>query len=150
MWGLTGSSQQVNPVCPVLRSCFVKVMAEVKMTFRPDGGTGPEVREWLQPLGVVLWGPPVSTLNLMSICWVVIEERWNKKLPLHVCEHFPQTFTQHSCNARRCAVETRELVLCQTAAATIVLSIWVSQAAALTDGLRKTAHLDTNKEPPMI
>lgn len=84
MWGLPGSPQKVNPVCPVLRSCLVKVMAEVMMTFRPDGGTGPKVREWLKPLGVVLWGPRVSTLNLMSVRWVVIEERWNKKLPLHV------------------------------------------------------------------
>lgn len=45
---------------------------------------------------------------------------------------------------------TRELVVCQTAAATIVLSAGVSQEVTLTDGLRKTAHLDAHKEPPMI
>lgn len=56
----------------------------------------------------------------------------------------------------RCAVEARELVLCQAAAATIVASARVSQALAPTDGLRrekkekKEAHLDLNKEPPMI
>lgn len=53
----------------------------------------------------------------------------------------------------RCAVETRELVLCQATAATIVASARVSQALAPTDGLRrgkKEAHLDLNKEPPMI
>lgn len=143
MWGQTEASQQVNPA-----SCLVKVVVEVKTTFRPDGGAGPKVREWLKSLGIILWGPRVSALNLMSICWAVVERR-NKKLPLHMCEHC-ETFTRHSCSTRRCAVETRELVVCQTAAATIVLSVWVSQAVALTDGLRKTAHLDTNKEPPMI
>lgn len=52
---------------------------------------------------------------------------------------------QHSRRARQCARGMSELVQ-EPRAATLVSA----RADTLTDGLRKTAHLDTNKEPPMI
>lgn len=49
------------------------------MTFSPDGGAGSKVREQLKSSGTVLWGPGVSTLNVIPICLVLGEKTGKKR-----------------------------------------------------------------------
>lgn len=122
--------------------------------FGPDGGAGPKVTESLKSLGIVLRGPRRSALHLMEICRAAVE-RSSTKLPPHTRTGAAETNIYTTLVLGSCLRRGDEgvgvLPNCSSHNSVVCVSQRrVSQAGALTDGLSKTAHLDTNKEPPMI